>query len=137
MTMSTFSNRVLTPAMLRTGRTAAYRLSFLRNCTLTDWNPLPTGVVTGPLSATLCAWMAASVRCGRTWSYPRSTADAPADSSTHSTFSPAAARTRFVADVTSGPMPSPGMRTMVCLAMGVTAPGGWTTGYYTGGRFGR
>ena len=44
-------------------------------------------------------------------------ADAPAGSSTHSTDNPAAAMTRLVAAVTSGPIPSPGIKTIVCLAI--------------------
>ena len=52
MIMSTFSNRVGTPSRLRTGRTAAYRLSRFRRATFTEVKPSPTGVVQGPLSAT-------------------------------------------------------------------------------------
>jgi len=48
---------------------------------------------------------------------PCSTADAPAGNSTHSTDNPAASITRRAAPVTSGPMPSPGIITIVCLAM--------------------
>src|SRR5205814_10700155 len=52
-----------------------------------------------------------------TLSNPCSSAVAPAGRGTHSTDRPAASITRVVAAVTSGPIPSPAMRTMVCLAM--------------------
>ena len=82
---------------------------------------MPTGVVTGPFSATLWVLMAASVSGGSTSAWPRSTAVAPASTSIHSTSRPALSSTRRVARVTSGPIPSPGMRTMVCFAMCPTA----------------
>ena len=48
---------------------------------------------------------------------PRETSAAPAGRMTHSTDRPDASSTRRAAAVTSGPIPSPGIRTIVCFAM--------------------
>ena len=53
MTRSTFSNRERTLGRFATGRRFAYRSSAFRSPTLTLVKPSPTGVVTGPFSATL------------------------------------------------------------------------------------
>ena len=108
--MSTPSKRVSTPGRLRTGRTAAYRSSRLRSCTLTLVKPRPTGVVHGPLRA-MPAWRTASTVASGSTSSQSSIAARPAFWSTQRMGAPAASSTRQVAAMTSGPMPSPAMRT--------------------------
>ena len=87
--------------------------------------PSPTGVVTGPFSATLLVVIESSSVCGRVWPV-FSTATTPASCVSQSIATPAAFRMRTTAAVTSGPMPSPGMRVMRC-AMDDLAYGVFTT----------
>ena len=65
---------------------------------------------TGPFSATPASRMAATTWSG-TESPNRSCAGAPSTSGIHSMFAPLASITARATDVTSGPMPSPGMMT--------------------------
>ncbi len=81
--------------------------------TLTLRNPVPTGVVIGPLIATRQSRIASRVSVGS--SAPCvSSAAAPAGISIHSIPTSAASSTTLAAAATSGPMPSPGMRTILC-----------------------
>src|SRR6266851_654690 len=109
-TRSTSRYGTSTPGSDCTGRTLAYKSSSFRKRTLIDRKPLPTGVVQGPLSATRYRRIISNVEAGN-GSPKRSAAPTPASPSTQSTSAPAAARTAFVATVTSGPMPSPAMTT--------------------------
>ena len=110
-TRSTFSKRVVTPAKLRMGRTAPYKPSVLRNATFTLEKPVPTGVVHGPFKATRCSRMAASVDSGKVLLEPPCTAASPASWRSHWMSTLAAAKMRHTAAETSGPIPSPGIRT--------------------------
>ena len=80
--------------------------------TLTLVNPLPIGVVTGPLRATLFRRIESSSVGGSDWSY-RLNAVTPASCRSHSMSTPAAFKMRTTAAVTSGPMPSPGISVIV------------------------
>src|SRR5262249_1527469 len=68
--------------------------------------------------------MESSTVCG-SGSPDWASASLPAACCSHSSFAPAASSTRTVAAVTSGPMPSPGMRVTVRVVMGadLTVPG--------------
>src|ERR1041384_6650514 len=99
-----------------TGRRFAYRSSVLRKRTLIDEKPVPTGVVTGPLSATLLRRIDSSTSAG-SGSPKREIASAPTKYFSHSTSTPAHSMIDTTAAVTSGPMPSPGRRVILCLAM--------------------
>src|SRR5204863_8205000 len=55
----------------------------------------------------------------------RSNASTPARWRSHSMATPAAARMRTTASLTSGPMPSPGMSVMVCVNIGCWLAGCW------------
>jgi hypothetical protein len=101
--------------MLRIGRTAAYMLSALRSATLTELKPPPTGVVHGPLMPTPCWRIAAKVSAGRSSFLPASSAASPARNGRNSTGAPAAKTISVMAALTSGPMPSPGMSTTLCV----------------------
>src|SRR5271167_1540343 len=76
-------------------------------------NPPPIGVVTGPLSPTWVRSMD-SVSSFGMYSLYFSNASAPAMKVSHSNFTPVASRMRTVAWVTSGPIPSPGIRVILC-----------------------
>ena len=70
---------------------------------------MPIGVVIGPFSATPFAFTDASVSSGS--GVPASSiTSTPAWRTSHSSSTPVASRTRRVASVSSGPVPSPGMR---------------------------
>ena len=97
------------PGSSRTGRMLPYISKALRSVTLADLSPKPTGVSSGPFSATPLRAMLSSVSCVAPAAMPRLKASAPASASSHSTWAPAAASTCWVARITSGPMPSPGM----------------------------
>src|ERR1700733_3890779 len=72
------------------------------------------GVVTGPLSATLLRRIESMSSTGSVWP-ERSNASRPARWRSHSIATPDAFRIRTTASVTSGPMPSPGIKVMVCV----------------------
>ena len=109
MIRSTPGHFVSRPGRLRMGRKFAKRSNCLRRVTLMLLNPPPMGVVTGPLSATLLRAME-SLRSAGMYSPKISKASAPAAKRSHSHLMPVASRMRTTACVTSGPMPSPGMR---------------------------
>src|SRR2546423_13112125 len=92
--------------------------SSLRSATLTERKPPPTGVVIGPLSATPVSRIASRTSGGSGLPPCLSITSAPASRTSHSSSTPVASRTRRVASVSSGPVPSPGMRTTLC----ATAP---------------
>src|SRR2546423_2479607 len=92
--------------------------SSLRSATLTERKPPPTGVVIGPLSATPVSRIAWRTSGGSGLPPCFSITSAPASRTSHSSSTPVASRTRRVASVSSGPVPSPGMRTTLC----ATAP---------------
>src|SRR3954447_10227248 len=89
--------------------------SSLRSATLTERKPPPTGVVIGPFSATPVARIASSPSGGSGFPPYWSITSAPASRTSHSNSTPVASRTRRVASVSSGPVPSPGMRTTLCV----------------------
>ena len=94
---------------MRAGRTLANSSNSLRSPTFTERNPVPTGVVSGPLSASAFLRMLSTVASGS--GVPvASTAAIPASSSSQLNRSPVASSTRTVWAVISGPIPSPGMR---------------------------
>src|SRR5215211_5584987 len=78
--------------------------------------PVPIGVVTGPLSATLLRRIESSTSCG-SGSPKREMASAPTKYFSHSTSTPEHSMICTTAAVTSGPIPSPGSRVILCLAM--------------------
>src|SRR2546425_1424985 len=100
--------------MFQTGRRFAYNSSALRSPTFTLVNPPPTGVVTGPLSATLLRRIESS-SCGGSVAPYCSTASTPAGYDSQSASSPAVSRIFTTAPATSGPIPSPGMSVIVCV----------------------
>src|SRR5215208_4379926 len=95
------------------GRRFAYRSSALRNLTFALTNPVPTGVITGPLRAILVRLIESNRSCG-SGSPNLDSASAPTTNDSHSASMPAARRTETVAPVTSGPMPSPGISVILC-----------------------
>src|SRR6266481_6566751 len=94
---------------LRIGRKFAYSSNFCLRATLMLEKPPPTGVVTGPFSPT-CVRSMDSITSFGMYSPCFSKASAPTAKDSHSNFTPVASRMRTVALVTSGPMPSPGIR---------------------------
>src|SRR5690348_7786456 len=95
--------------MVRTGRTLAKSPNSSRSRTLTERKPPPTGVVSGPLSASRVRRMLSSVSCG-SGSPPLASAAMPAIFSSQAKGAASAPSTSFTASTISGPMPSPGMR---------------------------
>src|SRR4051794_22766284 len=85
-----------------------------RRPTLTDRNPPPTGVVIGPLSATPFCLIDSSVSSGSGFPPWSAMASSPAGRTSHSNSTPVASRTRRVASVSSGPVPSPGISVTRC-----------------------
>src|SRR6185437_4080447 len=85
--------------------------SSLRSATLTERKPPPTGVVIGPFNATPLSRIASRTSGGSGLPPYRSITSAPASRTSHSNSTPVASRTRRVASVNSGPVPSPGMST--------------------------
>src|SRR4029079_7575186 len=85
-----------------------------RSATLTDRKPPPTGVVIGPFKATPVSRIASRTSGGSGLPPCFSITSAPASRTSHSRSTPVASRTRRVASVSSGPVPSPGMRTTLC-----------------------
>jgi hypothetical protein len=83
----------------------------LRRPTFTLVNPLPIGVVIGPFNADLVPRDRIEERLrqgGAVFLH----ASAPAENDSHSGVNPEASRMRTTARVTSGPIPSPGIRVM-------------------------
>src|ERR671918_144987 len=115
--MSIDSKRESTPGYRRQGRTLAKRSRSWRNATLMDRNPVPTGVVTGPLRATLLRTIDA-ITCSGSGDPWVSMAGSPAAWTSHSIPQSRASTTRRVAAATSGPMPSPGISVTVGMAPG-------------------
>src|SRR5258708_11158050 len=76
------------------------------------------GVVTGPFSATLLARMESSTSRG-SGSPKRARASEPTKNFSHSTSTPEHSMIDTTEAVTSGPMPSPGSRVILCLAIGI------------------
>src|SRR5882724_8477425 len=72
--------------------------------------------MTGPLSATLFERMESSTSFG-SGSPNRARASEPTTSFSHSTSTPAHSMIETTEAVTSGPIPSPGRRVILCLAM--------------------
>src|SRR6478672_23338 len=114
MIRSTSSKRVRTPGYVLQGRTCAYMSSSLRSATLTERKPPPTGVVIGPFSATPASRIASRTSGGSGLPPCRSMTSAPASRTSQSNSTPVASSTRLVASVSSGPVPSPGIRTTRC-----------------------
>ena len=110
ITRSMSRYREPSPGCDRQGRTQAYRSNSLRRATLTLRKPVPTGVVMGPLMATLVARTASSTCSGRGVPYSPIT-PAPASCTFQLIWTPVASTTRRMALVISGPMPSPGIST--------------------------
>src|SRR5258708_15168069 len=107
------SRRLRAPLYALTGRTSAYRSSSWRKATLTLLNPEPTGVVIGPLRATLFLRMEASTGSGS--GVPNfAMAASPACWTSQSNSTAVASRTRPAASKISGPTPSPGTRVTEC-----------------------
>jgi len=107
-TRSVSGNRVPSPAIARAGRTDAKRSSSWRSATLTERNPLPIGVVIGPLSAT--RFFRTDSRTSSGSGVPRARiAFSPASTTSQSIETPVASVTTRAAFVTSGPIPSPGI----------------------------
>src|SRR5689334_18436945 len=114
ITRSTSSKRVRTPLYVLHGRTCAYRSRLFRSPTLTERKPSPIGVVIGPLSATLFCRIDSSVSSGSGFPPCSAMTPSPAGRTSHSNSTPVASSTRRVASVSSGPVPSPGMRVTRC-----------------------
>src|ERR1700674_1602621 len=113
ITKSRSSRRLRAPLYALTGRTSAKRSSSCRSATLTLRNPLPIGVVIGPLRATLFLRIDASTCSGS--GVPNSAMEAsPAWWTSQSNSTPVASMTRTAASQISGPTPSPGMRVTEC-----------------------
>ena len=97
------------PGYVLQGRRHAYSSSSCRRATLTERKPVPIGVVIGPFSATPFSLTESSVSSGS--GVPASSiTSTPACRTSQSSSTPVASRTRRVASVSSGPVPSPGMR---------------------------
>src|ERR1700682_813930 len=113
ITKSRSSRRLRAPLYALTGRTSAKRSSSCRSATFTLRNPLPIGVVIGPLRATLFLRIDASTCSGS--GVPNSAMEAsPAWWTSQSNSTPVASMTRTAASQISGPTPSPGIRVTVC-----------------------
>ena len=81
----------------------------MRSATLTERNPVPTGVVIGPLMATP-VWAIDSITESGSGLPPcLAITSAPASRTSQSNSTPVASRTRRVASESSGPIPSPGI----------------------------
>src|SRR3954452_15423302 len=90
----------------------------LRRPTLTERKPPPTGVVIGPLSATPLPRIDSSVSSGNGLPSLAAIDSSPAERTSHSKSTPVASSTRRLASVSSGPVPSPGMRVTRCVIGG-------------------
>ena len=98
--------------MLRAGRTLAYSSSARRSPTLTLRKPPPTGVVIGPLIATPLRRMLSTTRSGSGVPSLAMVAS-PACCTSQANARPVASITPTVASLSSGPIPSPGIRVTV------------------------
>ena len=85
----------------------------MRIVTLTERWPLPTGVATGPLSATLVSRIESNTSCGKS-SPPLARLTSPTSRRRHSKATPVASITLSAASVISGPIPSPGIKVTRC-----------------------
>src|SRR6185437_7715857 len=81
------------------------------SATLTERKPVPTGVVIGPLIATPVCAIDSITESGSGLPPCLAITSAPASRTSQSNSTPVASRTRRVASVSSGPVPSPGMST--------------------------
>ena len=116
MVRSTSSYRPPAPGSETTGRRHTYKSSVLRSATFTLRKPVPTGVVHGPLMATLLRLTASTVSSGN--GVPVFSAHAaPASATSHAMSAPAASTTRCIAADVSRPIPSPGISVTVCCAI--------------------
>ena len=104
------SYRDLTPGMLTAGRRLAYRSSSLRRPTFTLRNPEPTGVVIGPLIATLVSRIGLDHRVRQGRAVLVHDVGPGLDVDPDRSRTPVAATATFAAAMISGPMPSPGMQ---------------------------
>ena len=110
---STLEYLVFTPLYSLQGLKHAYKSRDILKRTLTDLNPLPTGVLIGPFMATLFFVIELKTWSGRT--VPNlATASSPAICSSHSMSTPVASIHRLAARLTSLPMPSPGINVTLC-----------------------
>ena len=91
----------------------------MRSSTLIERKPEPTGVVVGPLIPTPVRFSDASVASGNGLPCLRYSS-MPASWRSQLKSTPVASSTRRVASVSSGPVPSPGMKVTSC-AMRVAA----------------
>src|SRR5271169_112294 len=98
---------------LRMGRKLAKSSKRLRSSTLMLEKPPLMGVVTGPFSPTRVRSMDSLSSLGM-YSWYFSKASAPAAKLSHSNLTPVASIMRTVAWMTSGPIPSPGIRVTLC-----------------------
>src|SRR5215207_4512271 len=89
-----------------------------RSPTLTERKPPPTGVVIGPLSATPLPRIDSSASAGSGLPSLAAIDSSPAERRSHSKSTPVASSTRRLASVSSGPVPSPGMRVTRCVIGG-------------------
>ena len=78
-----------------------------------DFSPKPTGVSSGPFRARPVRAMESKVSCGQPEAMPRRKTAAPASASSQAILALAAARMRWTACITSGPIPSPAMAVTV------------------------
>src|SRR6476660_9366636 len=100
------------------GRKLANSSNCRRNATLMLENPPPMGVVTGPLRPSPVLSMECVSSLGMYSPYLAKASD-PAAKLSHSIFTPDASTMRTAALVTSGPIPSPGIRVTLCAINGV------------------
>src|ERR1700760_3583836 len=99
--------------------------SSLRSATLTERKPPPIGVVIGPFSATPVSRTASRTSGGSGLPPCLSITSAPAWRTSQSNSTPVASSTRRVASVSSGPVPSPGIRVTRCATGGTLASAVW------------
>src|SRR3546814_19204593 len=94
------------------GRTLAYRSKRLRNSTLIEEKPPPTGVVSGLFRATRFLRIESMVAAGSN-SPDLSSATRPASANSYCRPTSSASSTCSVASMLSGPIPSPRLTVMV------------------------
>ena len=81
--------------------------------TLTERKPPAIGVTIGPFNATLLRLIDSKVELGKSWPH-FSSASCPAIAASHSISTPVASMHLLAARVTSGPIPSPGIKVILC-----------------------